>query len=42
MPLWGGEEKMIYQLFLARQFLNIFLLYVGNRYKSHFMLYFIS
>lgn len=40
MPL--QEWKMIYQLVLAKQFLKIFLLYVGNRYQSHFMLYFIS
>lgn len=36
------EKKKYYQLALAKQFLKIFLLYVGNRYKSHFMLYFIS
>lgn len=39
---FAGRRKKYYQLALAKQFLKIFLLYVGNRYKSHFMLYFIS
>lgn len=38
----GRKKNTIYQLALTEQFLKSFLLYVGNRYRSHFMLYFIS
>lgn len=37
-----GRREEYALIGLAKQFLKIFLLYVGNRYKSHFMLYFIS